>query len=320
MTHPFTRAAMAGVLAALMLSACATPTPTPTPEPTPTAMPVPTPTPTPVPTPVPTPAPIPVNEEMLSHRLTILVVGNDGSAVRRRNGLRTYRTDALMVVSVNADQSQISMLSLPRDTVDVPLGDGRIYTAKVNGIAQQYGIDGLRKAMSALLGVPIDRYIMVNMDDFPWIVDAVGGIDVDVKTRIRDGEIHLSLDPGMHHFTGAQALLFSRTRADSDYMRAGRQQQVVLALLQKWLDPATPAALMSTIRLLQSLETNIAITDLPTLIEIGRRSLTAKVVATVLEPPRFALFAGVEPGGTRGWVMIPNVSAMRAYARQVMGD
>jgi LCP family protein required for cell wall assembly len=211
-------------------------------------------------------------------------------------------------------------VSLPRDTVDVPLGNGRIYTGKVNGIAQVYGLDGLRKAMSTLLRVKIDRYLMVNMDDFPWIVDAVGGIDVKVKTRIRDGEIHLSLDPGPTHLSGAKALLFSRTRADSDYARGARQQQVVLALLQRWLDPVTPIALLTTLRLLGSLKTDIKITELPTLIEIGRRARTAKVVAAVLQPPRFATFAGVEPGGTRGWVMIPNVAAMRAYTRSVMGD
>ena len=311
---------LAVTLAAVVLSSCASLTPSPSPTLEPTATPSPVPTPEPTATPEPTPAPIPVDQQMLTHRLTILVVGSDSSAVRIRNGLRTFRTDALMVVSINADQSQISMVSLPRDTVDVPLGNGRTYSAKVNGIAQALGLEALRKAMSTLLGVKIDRYLMVNMDDFPWIVDAVGGIDVNVQTPIRDGEIHLSLDPGPVHLNGAKALLFSRTRADSDYFRGARQQQVVLALLKRWLDPATPVALLSALRLLSSLKTDISLSELVTLIEIGRRALTAKVVATVLQPPRFAYFAGVEPGGTRGWVMIPNVAAMRAYARSVMGD
>jgi len=319
MTHR-SRGVLAVGLAAVVLSSCATATPSPSPTVEPTATPSPVVTPEPTATPRPTPAPIPVDQEMLTHRLTILVVGSDSSAVRRRNGLLTFRTDALMVVSINADQSQISMVSLPRDTVDVPLGNGRIYTGKVNGIAQVFGLDGLRTAMATLLGVKIDRYLMVNMDDFPWIVDAVGGIDVDVQTRIRDGEIHLSLDPGPTHLDGARALLFSRTRADSDYMRGARQQQVVLALLKRWLDPATPVALLSELRLLASLKTDISLGELVTLIEIGRRALTAKVVAAVLQPPRYAYFAGVEPGGTRGWVMIPNIGAMRAYARSVMGD
>jgi LCP family protein required for cell wall assembly len=317
MIHP-SRAMLGVSLAAILLSACASASPSTTVEATPTPSPLVTPEATA--SPHPTPAPIPVDQEMLTHRLTILVIGSDSSAVRRLNGLLTFRTDALMVVSINADQSQISMVSLPRDTVDVPLGNGRTYSGKVNGIAQVYGLDGLRTAMSTLLGVKIDRYLMVNMDDFPWIVDAVGGIDIDVQTRIRDGEIHFSLDPGPTHLNGAKALLFSRTRADSDYARDARQQQVVRALLQRWLDPATPVALLSAMRLLGSLQTDITIRELPTLVEIGRRALTAKVAVMVLQPPRFAYFAGIEAGTTRGWVMIPNVAAMRSYARSVMGD
>lgn len=310
------RAVLVVCLAALVLSACASATPSPTIDPTPT----PVVTAQPTASPRPTPTPIPVDLELLARRFTVLVAGSDSSQARRSGGLITWRTDSLMVVSVNADQSQISMLSLPRDTVDVPLGDGRIYRGKVNGIAEVFGIDGLRKAMSALLGVPIDRYLMIDMDDFGRIVDAVGGIDVEVQTRISDPIVHLRLDPGPVHLDGATALAFSRTRADSDYARAARQQQVLLALVRRWVDPSTPGALVGGLRLLGSLETNIALTELTTLIEIGRRSLTAKVVAAVLAPPRFAYFVGVEPGTNRGWVMIPNVAAMRAYARSLMGD
>jgi cell envelope-related function transcriptional attenuator common domain len=312
------RAVLVVCLGALVLSACASSTPSPTIDPTPTPSPVVTTEPTA--TPRPTPAPIPVDPALLDHRLTVLVIGSDSSQARRNGGLITWRTDSLMVVSVNGDHSQISMLSLPRDTVDVPLGDGRIYRGKVNEIAELFGIDRLRKAMSALLGVPIDRYLMIDMDDFGWIVDAVGGIDVEVKTRISDPKVHLRLDPGLVHLDGAKALAFSRSRADSDYARAARQQQVVLALLRSWVDPSTGGALVGGLRLLGSLETNIALTELPTLIEIGRRSLTAKVVSAVLAPPRFSYFVGIEPASNRGWVMIPNVAAMRSYARSLMGD
>jgi anionic cell wall polymer biosynthesis LytR-Cps2A-Psr (LCP) family protein len=76
-----------------------------------------------------------------------------------------------MVISVSANKSRIDILSFPRDTVDIPMPDGSIYHRKINGIAQRLGIEGLRGAMSTLLGVPIDRYIRVDMDDFTWMVD-----------------------------------------------------------------------------------------------------------------------------------------------------
>jgi LCP family protein required for cell wall assembly len=271
------------------------------------------------PTPRPTPIPIPIDEEMLAKRFTVLVAGSDSSAVRRARGEVDENTDALMVVSVSADKSQIAILSLPRDTVDIPMPDGSIYRGKVNGIAQRFGNDVLRGAMAALLGVPIDRYIRVDMDDFAWMVDAVGGIDVEVKTRIADPQVQLFLDPGPAHLNGAQALSFSRTRVDSDYGRAARQQQVIVALARKWLDPL-PGTLIGVVRLLDSLETDIGLDELTTLFEIGRRSVTAEVNAIVLQPPRFSLFVGFEPNSTRGWVMIPDVPEIQAYARSVLSD
>jgi LCP family protein required for cell wall assembly len=256
---------------------------------------------------------------MLAGRFTVLVAGADTSRSRRQAGLEDWNTDALMVISVSPDKSQITILSLPRDTVDIPMGDGTVYHHKVNGIAQRLGMPALRDAMATLLGVPIDRYIRMDMDDFAWMVDAVGGIDVDVKTRIADYGIHLVLAPGPAHFDGAQALAFSRTRADSDYGRAARQQQVMVALARKWIDPGL-AALIGSATLLGSIQTDIRPEELPTLIEIGRRSATAEVIGTVLKPPRFSLFVGYEPNSTRGWVMIPNVPAIRAFARAALAN
>jgi LCP family protein required for cell wall assembly len=304
------------LVVALLATACTSATPSP---PAPTPSPTEQPTPTSSPTPQPTATPIPLDQALLARRVTFLVVGSDSSAWRRQTGMITYRTDAMMVVSVSADRSKIVMLSLPRDTVDVPMADGRLYTGKVNGLAQSYGLDALRGAMAKLLGIPIESYIKVDMDDFTRMVDAVGGVDVQVLTRIADPKVNLYLQPGPVHLDGRTALSYTRTRADSDYARDARQQQVILALVRKWLAPSTSASLVASIHLLGSLQTNINLAELPTLIEIGRRAAYADVTATVLQPPRFALFAGFEPGTNRGWVMIPNVTAMRAYARSLIG-
>ncbi len=301
------------LIAVLLLAGCASATPAPS---VPASV---EPTPTPVPTEQPTATPIPLDQAMLARRFTVLIAGADTSRSRRSGGLEDWNTDALMVISVSADRSQIEILSLPRDTVDIPMADGTIYHHKVNGIAQRLGMPVLRDAMATLLGVPIDRYLRVDMDDFTWMVDAVGGIDVEVKTRIADYGMHLFLDPGPAHFDGAQALAFSRTRADSDYGRARRQQQVIVALVRKWLDP-TAETLLGSVRLLGSLQTDIQLGELPTLLEIGRRSASAAVHGIVLQPPQFSLFVGYEPNSTRGWVMIPDVPAIQAYARAALAN
>jgi len=255
---------------------------------------------------------------MLSHRFTVLVAGADSDSARRKRGA-DVNTDALMVVSVSADKTRISVLSLPRDIVDVPMPDGSIYHGKINSIATRFGTETLRGAIATLLNVHIDRYIRVDMDDFQWLVNSVGGIDVEVKSWISDAHFNFYLKPGPAHLDGLHALYYCRTRTDSDYARAARQQQVILALARKWLDPGLPA-LLEAAQHRASLETDIALDELPTLLEIGRRSATAQVSATVLAPPRFSYFVGIEPNSIRGWVMIPNVPEMRAYAASVMGN
>ena len=309
-----------GVLG-LLLAGCASASPSLSPSLAPSGEPPPSPSQSvlPIPTLEATPAPIPIDQAMFERRFTVLIAGADTSASRRAGGLDEVNTDALMVVSVSADKSRIAILSLPRDTVDLPMPDGSTYRGKVNGIAQRFGMETLRGAMSKLIGAPIDRYLRVDMDDFAWMVDVVGGIDVEVKTRIADSKVHLFLDAGPAHLDGATALAFSRTRADSDYGRAARQQQVVLALVAKWLSPGA-GALIGSIRLLGSLQTDIGLNELTTLLAIGRASASAEVNAIVLKPPRFALFVGIEPNTSRGWVMIPNLSEIRAYAKSVLAD
>lgn len=300
---------------ALLLGGCAGASPAPSDSRSQAA----TPTVEPTATPQATATPVAVDQAMLGRRFTVLVAGTDSSAVRRSRGVTEWNTDALMVISVSADKSQIAIMSLPRDLVDLPMPDGTIYHRKINGIAEKEGMDALRDAVSTLLDLPIDRYVGLDMDDFAWMVDAVGGIDVEVKTRISDPIVDLRLDPGPAHLDGATALAFSRTRSDSDYGRAGRQQQVMVALVQKWVDPGV-GALLASVRLLASLQTDIGVAELPTLLEIGRRSASAAVGAIVLQPPRFSLFVGFEPNSSRGWVMIPDVPEMRAYVRSVTTD
>jgi LCP family protein required for cell wall assembly len=313
---------MGAALAGLLLVACTSVSPTPSTSvsPTPSSSPTLEPSPSLSPTPEPTPIPIPIDEELLGSRFTVLVLGEDSSATRRSQGTVITNTDTVMVVSVSADQSSVAALSIPRDTVDIPLADGRIYRGKVNGIAYDLGLEVARGAVATLLGIEIDAYLKLDMDDFEWMVDAVGGVDVQVASRLYDPRIGVDLQPGPAHLDGPQALGYVRTRRDSDYARAARQQEVMLELVRRWVAPGTGVARIGLISRLGSLRTDIRLAQLPTLLEIGRRSVDATVTRLVLEPPRFSHFVGIEPNSVRGWVMIPDVQAMRAVAAELMGD
>jgi LCP family protein required for cell wall assembly len=310
---------MAVALLGVLATACGSTQPTPTPQPTASPSPSPTPEPTasPSPTPVPTPTPTPLDESLLNRRLTVLVLGTDNNDIRRARGY-SENTDAILVVSLDAAQKQISMLSLPRDAVDVPMADGRTWTGKINSLRPALGYRAMVGAMETLYGVPIDYYIEIDMADFGRLVNAVHGVDVVNAHRLYDPAIELDMPAGPVHLNGNDAARYVRTRSDMDYGRAARQQQVLVALVEKFVDPATELDPFAFVRGLKSLRTDLPLDKLPTFIELARRAKDAKGVGEVMGPPRFALFQGF--AGARGWVMIPNLPEMRAYARAVMGD
>jgi LCP family protein required for cell wall assembly len=293
-------------------------TPSPTPEPTPSPSPTPEPTPTPSPTPVPTPTPIPLNEALLHQRITVLFAGLDANDDRRTRAT-SFNTDAIVVASIDGAHSQVSTVALPRDTVNLPLANGLTYTGKVNSLYANYGIEGLRGALEATYLIDIDYYVMLDMSDFGRLITALDGVQVDVPTRMIDYKIGLDLQPGTQILSGNDALRYVRTRVDTDYGRAGRQQQLVIALVRELLNPPGDIDLLALAGSLGSLETDLPLDDLPTLLEVGRQSINAEIVSQTLRPPRFALFEGIEDG-PRGWIMIPNLAEMRAYVQAVMGD
>jgi polyisoprenyl-teichoic acid--peptidoglycan teichoic acid transferase len=304
------------ILAALSLAACGQ-TPRPTPQALASAIPSPTPTVEPTATPQPTPTPNPYDQKMINRRYTVLVIGEDSDVNREARG-HASRTDTIMVVSLSPLQKHVTMLSLPRDTVDVPMANGLLYPGKVNGIAYSYGYDALEGAIETLLDIKINAYVKVDMDNFVQLVDAVGGVKVTNPAWLTDDHLHLSLPPGTFRLDGKTALKYVRSRyTSSDYARAERQQQVLLALVRKYLNPATKWDLDQVLLMLDSLQTNIDLTGLPTLMEMARRSRNADVVATVLSPPRFSLGYG-DFGDGRGWVILPNLAEMRAYAHSVL--
>jgi LCP family protein required for cell wall assembly len=309
------------VTASILLAAACGQSPTPSPSLQPsTPSPTPSPSPSPTPSPSPSPTPDPLNRTLLDNRFTVLVVGEDQSAARRARGYLGDNTDAIMLVSISPGQRKVTMISLPRDTVDIPLANGQLWRGKVNGIANTYGVDGLRRAMATMWDVEIPYHIKVDMDDFVALVDAVGGIDVKVKTIVQEPRWGLYLTPGRRHLDGIKALAFSRARYyDSDYARAARQQQVIRELAKKYTDPATDIRLGRLLGTLVGLETNFPLEDLKTLGVLARRASRGSFTMEVLTPPTYALGWGDQHDG-RGWVIVPNVEAMRAEIRRLIGD
>jgi len=258
-----------------------------------------------------------LNAELLDRRWTVLFVGLDTDSTRESRG-EPVNSDALMLVSVSADQSEVALVSLPRDTVDVPLPDGSTYDRKINALYGEEGLDGLVEAIESLYEVPIDGYLALNMDDFAALVDGVGGVEVSPEEPIVDPNARLDIEAGTQTIDGSTAEGYVRSRIDQDYGRMRRQQEVIVEIVRGLVDPEADLDARSLIEGLESLDTNLPMDDLPTLLEIARRSTDAEVRELIIEPPLIT-FEG-DRGDGRGYILEPDVEAIRDEVQELIGE
>jgi LCP family protein required for cell wall assembly len=258
-----------------------------------------------------------LNAELMDRRWTVLYVGIDLNEWREGEG-QPSNADALLLVSLSADRSDLTLVSLPRDTVDIPLADGSTYDGKINGLYVDQGIDALVGAMEALYAVEIDGHLVLDMDDFAALVEAVDGVEVSPDEPLRDPIVDLDLEAGPQMLDASQALGYVRTRVDQDYGRMGRQQEVIVELVSRLVDPETAVDLEALIDGLDSLETDLPLDELPTLIELARRAADADVTNLLIEPPLIT-FEG-DRGDGRGYILEPDVEAIREEVQELIGD
>ena len=183
-------------------------------------------------------------------RLNLLLMGID----RRPNqtGLG-YRTDTMMLISFDPNSKQLGILSIPRDLyVHIPgyAEPQRINTALALGELQGPG-KGATLAMQTVqgtLGMGVNAYVIVDFVAVTKLVDAIGGIDIDVPEPIADyqfpdnynGYDPLIIKAGLQHMDGNTAQKYARTRhGDNDFERAHRQQLVLFAIRDKLLSMNT---------------------------------------------------------------------------------
>ena len=179
-------------------------------------------------------------------RVNVLVLGVDAAP-----GRSAVLTDTMMVVSFDPVGKTASMVSLPRDLVNVPLGGGDDFGPKLNSLMSyadrhpkdfpKGGLRTLQGAIGELLGIPIHYHATMEFEGFIDMVDAVGGVDITVAKAIDDPGYDgfgadgrgWSITKGRHHLDGVDALAYARSRksaGESDFTRAGRQQQIIVAL------------------------------------------------------------------------------------------
>jgi len=261
----------------------------------------------------PTPTPTPVPEWAADDRLNLLLIGSDAGP-----GRWSLRTDTMIVLSVDVATKRAAMFGIPRNLIGVPLApesaaafsNGR-FPDLLNALyvyamdhpntfpgGDQRGFRAVAGAIQQLVGVPLDGMAVVNLQGFVALVDAIGGLWIDVPDRVVDaayplengkGSIAIDIAPGCQKLNGRMALAYARSRhQDSDYFRMDRQQQTLLAL-RRQVDPI--ALIPQVPRLLEIARddfwTTIPRSEVGGLIRLAEGVNASRVKTVLFVPPRY---------------------------------
>ncbi|MDX6744457.1 LCP family protein [Actinocorallia sp. A-T 12471] len=245
-------------------------------------------------------------------RINLLLIGAD--AAPNRPGVRT---DSMTVASIDTRNGTTTLFSLPRNLEDVPMptpvsraafpdgfqGDGAGTPGLLNEVFQwaedhpeivpgvadgKRGPELLKETVGGILGLKVDYYVMVDMAGFAELVDAVGGVRVNVTEELIYGRQNQGRIPaGDQILTGEQALWFGRTRTNSDdYNRMSRQKCLLYALSQQ----ADPGTLLTRFHGIagaakRAVSTDLPGNSLPPLIRLSKKMRGKDVKSVQFVPP-----------------------------------
>jgi LCP family protein required for cell wall assembly len=272
-------------------------------------------------------------------RLNILLIGAD----EQQGG---HNTDTLIVVSIDPVSRQIALFSLPRDMVDVPLPPGparnigTTYPSKINslflrvrnradlfpGTARTRGYNALKATLGYLYGLDVKYYVEVNFSGFIKVVNALGGVTVNVQSPLIDedypgphGRIRIYVPSGVQHMSGEQALIYARSRhgkfgrGSNDYDRGQRQQRILLSLREQLnIASVLPHIDDLATALGQAIRTDVPRELVPQLLGLAESVDTKAIRSYVFSPPRYGQEAS---RSGLGFVIEPYVARIRTAVR-----
>ncbi|MGJ9413462.1 LCP family protein [Aeromicrobium sp. CF4.19] len=242
-------------------------------------------------------------------RYNVLLLGTDSG-----DGRDGMRPDSLQVASIDRDTGRTVLVGLPRNLQDVPFPEDSVmreefpdgfdcdgcYLNAVNTWANdnaelfdedEPGIEATMGAVEEITGLQLNYYALVNMEGFSTLIDAVGGVDVNVRERTAmDGigaPISGYIEAGEQRLDGTQALWFARSRVENDdFTRMGRQKCLMSAMLEQ-LDPKT--VLMNVQKIADSgkalLTTDVPASDLNVFMDLALKARAQKISSVSLTPP-----------------------------------
>ncbi|MBG9941224.1 LCP family protein [Brevibacillus formosus] len=247
-------------------------------------------------------------------RVNILLMGVDRRGMKN-NGLP--RSDSMMLVSIDPTGKRYDMFSILRDTyVDIPgKGSSRINSAIVEG-----GPELAMETVSQFTGLPVDRYVITDFEGFKALIDAVGGVEIDVEKNMYyhdptdKGVYDINLKKGLQKLDGDKALQYVRFRHDatSDYTRTERQRKLMTAVVDQMKNGTTLIQLPTILKeVTPYVQTNISSADMLKLSALGLKLNT-------LEPGNYQLppMGMFRESHRAGSVLVPDVDQVQSFIQE----
>jgi LCP family protein required for cell wall assembly len=241
-------------------------------------------------------------------RYNVLLLGGDSGA-----GRWGLRPDSMTIASIDEETGRTVLISLPRNMQNFPFARGSVMHEQfpdgfdadyLNGVStwaednpelfpgsEHPGVDATVEAIEGITGLKISYWALVNLEGFKDLVDAVGGVTLNVRQSIPVGlpqdSFYSHIEPGVQKLDGFETLWFARARYDSDdYSRMARQKCVMNAMLQQ-ISPQTAVRNFQKIADASSamISTNIPASEVDTFISLALEARGQKVSTLSLVPP-----------------------------------
>jgi LCP family protein required for cell wall assembly len=223
------------------------------------------------------------------------------------------RPDSMTVASIDAETGRTVLISLPRNMQNFPFAKGSVMHEQfpdgfdadyLNGVStwagdntelfphsDNPGVDATVMAIEGITGLKINYWAMVNLQGFKDLVDAVGGVTLNVRQEIPVGlpqdSFYSHIEPGVQKLNGFETLWFARARYDSDdYSRMARQKCVMNAMLQQ-ISPQSAVRNFASIAQASSamVSTNIPASEFGHFAELALKARGQKISTLSLVPP-----------------------------------
>ncbi len=254
----------------------------------------------------------------------ILLLGTDG-----RKNETAFRTDSMIILTVDNNNKNIKLTSLARDTyVDIPgKGKGKLNTAYFWGKE-----DLLFETIENEFGIGLDKYVIVDFTSLMDIIYTLDGIDVNIKESEIDevnkyipecykfcknpnkGDMELIKESGKQTLNGYQALSYSRIRKnDSAIFRDGRQRKVIYAIIKKYKNISFTKYPELLDAIIPYVTTNLTSNEITSIAYTGHNILSGKSLKTVLKEGEFPITDEIHSKGgiygNSGWVWVYDMNS-----------